>query len=166
VKAKYRLWCDEEIDHLKALVASGASALRASVAPKRRWCRSRRKRASLARYRNGELNKERYTRPQQDQYARKLGSEVLDPRAWCFERGVAKGRREGWQFGRHCSERTSQPLNRWLPITSIFVDSKTVADKGGQELPDDATAEKIAKAIANACLDNGQSYCVTTSQYW
>jgi hypothetical protein len=29
VKAKYRLWCDEEIDQLKRLVASGASALRA-----------------------------------------------------------------------------------------------------------------------------------------
>src|SRR5436190_18118784 len=29
-----------------------------------------------------------------------------------------------------------------------LVDSKTVADEGGQELPDDATAEKVAKEIA------------------
>jgi hypothetical protein len=29
-----------------------------------------------------------------------------------------------------------------------LVDSKTVADEGGQELPDDATAEKVAKQIA------------------
>jgi hypothetical protein len=35
VKEKYRLWCDEEIDQLTRLVASGASALRASVALKR-----------------------------------------------------------------------------------------------------------------------------------
>jgi 4-hydroxy-3-methylbut-2-en-1-yl diphosphate synthase IspG/GcpE len=35
VKAKYRLWRDQEIDQLKALVTSGASALRASVALKR-----------------------------------------------------------------------------------------------------------------------------------
>jgi GcrA cell cycle regulator len=35
VKAKYRLWCDEEIDQLKRLVASGASAVRTSVALKR-----------------------------------------------------------------------------------------------------------------------------------
>ena len=32
VKAKCRVWCDEEIDWLKALIASGASAWRASVA--------------------------------------------------------------------------------------------------------------------------------------
>jgi GcrA cell cycle regulator len=32
MKAKFRLWCNEEIDQLKRLVASGASALRASVA--------------------------------------------------------------------------------------------------------------------------------------
>ena len=35
MKAKYRLWRDQEIDQLKALVTSGASALRASVALKR-----------------------------------------------------------------------------------------------------------------------------------
>ena len=29
-----------------------------------------------------------------------------------------------------------------------LVDSKTVADEGGQELPDDATAKKVAKQIA------------------
>jgi uncharacterized protein DUF6894 len=29
-----------------------------------------------------------------------------------------------------------------------LVDSKTVADKGGQELPDDAMAERIAKQLA------------------
>jgi hypothetical protein len=31
VKAKYKLWSEEEVDRLKALVASDASALRASV---------------------------------------------------------------------------------------------------------------------------------------
>jgi hypothetical protein len=29
-----------------------------------------------------------------------------------------------------------------------LVDSKTVADEGGQELPDDATAEQVAREIA------------------
>ena len=29
-----------------------------------------------------------------------------------------------------------------------LVESKTVADKGGQELPDDAMAERIAKQLA------------------
>jgi uncharacterized protein DUF6894 len=29
-----------------------------------------------------------------------------------------------------------------------LVDSKTIADKGGQELPDDAMAERIAKQLA------------------
>jgi hypothetical protein len=29
-----------------------------------------------------------------------------------------------------------------------LVDSKTVADQGGQELPDDATAERVAKELA------------------
>jgi hypothetical protein len=29
-----------------------------------------------------------------------------------------------------------------------LVDSKTVADQGGQELPDDATAKTVAKQIA------------------
>jgi hypothetical protein len=29
-----------------------------------------------------------------------------------------------------------------------LVDSKTVADEGGQELPDDAAAEQVAKEIA------------------
>jgi hypothetical protein len=32
MKAKYKPWHDQEIDRLKALVALGASALRASVA--------------------------------------------------------------------------------------------------------------------------------------
>jgi hypothetical protein len=35
MKAKYKPWHDQEIDRLKALVASGVSALRASVALKR-----------------------------------------------------------------------------------------------------------------------------------
>jgi hypothetical protein len=35
MKAKYKPWHDQGIDRLKALVASGASALRASVALKR-----------------------------------------------------------------------------------------------------------------------------------
>ena len=29
-----------------------------------------------------------------------------------------------------------------------LVDSKTIADEGGQELPDDATAEQVAREIA------------------
>ena len=43
VKEKYRLWCDEEIDQLTRLVASGASALRASVALKRSVVQIKRK---------------------------------------------------------------------------------------------------------------------------
>jgi GcrA cell cycle regulator len=35
MKAKYRVWSEEELDRLKAVVASGASALRASVILKR-----------------------------------------------------------------------------------------------------------------------------------
>jgi hypothetical protein len=35
VKSNYRLWTKEDIDKLKALVASGASALRVSAALKR-----------------------------------------------------------------------------------------------------------------------------------
>jgi hypothetical protein len=35
VKSKYRHWTEEDLDALKALIASGASALRASVALKR-----------------------------------------------------------------------------------------------------------------------------------
>jgi GcrA cell cycle regulator len=35
VEAKYKLWSEEDIDRLKALVTSGASAIRASVILKR-----------------------------------------------------------------------------------------------------------------------------------
>jgi hypothetical protein len=46
-----------------------------------------------------------------------------------------------------------------------LVDSKTVADKGGQELPDDATAERIAKQLAKTLRKaqpelRGQSFAV------
>jgi len=48
MKAKYGLWSEEEVNQLKALVASGASALRASVVLRRSVLQIKKKARNLS----------------------------------------------------------------------------------------------------------------------
>jgi hypothetical protein len=43
-------------------------------------------------------------------------------------------------------------MDKLLEIHPNAIDSKTVEDKGGQKLPDDAIADQVAKLAAPACV--------------